>query len=90
MGLGFLGFILVAMIVLARSIKIIRENERVIVFRLGHFFGVQGPGVVLLIPFVDKIERVDLNASVPGWRGMSATELTEEVKTIALSRPALS
>ncbi|MTI87893.1 MAG: slipin family protein [Balneolaceae bacterium] len=40
--------------------KILREYERAVVFRLGKFNRVKGPGLIFLIPFIDRIERVDL------------------------------
>jgi regulator of protease activity HflC (stomatin/prohibitin superfamily) len=40
--------------------KIMREYERAVVFRLGKFQAVKGPGLIVLIPFIDKIERVDM------------------------------
>lgn len=43
-----------------QMVKILREYERAVVFRLGKFLKVKGPGIILLIPFIDKIERVDL------------------------------
>ncbi len=42
------------------TVKIAKEYERAVVFRLGRFIGIKGPGLFLLIPFVDKMERVDL------------------------------
>jgi regulator of protease activity HflC (stomatin/prohibitin superfamily) len=45
---------------LSSAIKIMREYERGIVFRLGRYVGVKGPGIVFLIPFVDKLVKVDL------------------------------
>lgn len=47
-------------ILLPQMLKILREYERAVVFRLGKFQKVKGPGLILLIPFIDKIERVDL------------------------------
>jgi len=49
-----------AVVLLPQMIKILREYERAVVFRLGKFLKVKGPGIILLIPFVDKIERVDM------------------------------
>lgn len=40
--------------------KILREYERAVVFRLGKFQSTKGPGLIFLIPFIDRIERVDL------------------------------
>ncbi|MDZ7772764.1 MAG: slipin family protein [Balneolaceae bacterium] len=47
-------------ILMPQMLKILREYERAVVFRLGKFLKVKGPGLILLIPFIDKIERVDL------------------------------
>ena len=47
-------------IVLASAIKILKEYERAVIFRLGRFIGVKGPGLIILIPFIDKMSRVSL------------------------------
>lgn len=47
-------------ILLPQMFKILREYERGVVFRLGKFQSTKGPGLIVLIPFIDKIERVDL------------------------------
>lgn len=53
--------LVVLFVVLAPQIfKILREYERAVVFRLGKFHGTKGPGLIVLVPFIDKIERVDL------------------------------
>ena len=49
-----------AVILLASAIRILREYERAVVFRLGRLIGVKGPGLVLLIPLIDRMVRVDL------------------------------
>jgi regulator of protease activity HflC (stomatin/prohibitin superfamily) len=51
---------LLAMTVAAASVRILREYERGVVFRLGRLLPQKGPGVVLLIPFVDRLVRVSL------------------------------
>jgi regulator of protease activity HflC (stomatin/prohibitin superfamily) len=58
--------ILVALIVviLALAISIMREYERAVVFTLGRFSGVKGPGLVLLVPFIQQLVRVDLRTRV--------------------------
>lgn len=50
--------------ILASAIKVVKEYERLIVFRLGRMIGIKGPGLVLLIPFIDKARRVDLREFV--------------------------
>jgi regulator of protease activity HflC (stomatin/prohibitin superfamily) len=49
-----------ALAVAGASIRILREYERAVVFRLGRLLGGKGPGIVLLIPFIDRMVRVDL------------------------------
>lgn len=46
--------------ILFSAIKVIREYERAVVFRLGRYIGTKGPGLIILIPFVDKMEKVTL------------------------------
>jgi regulator of protease activity HflC (stomatin/prohibitin superfamily) len=47
-------------IVLASSIKVLREYERAVIFRLGRIIGAKGPGIFVLIPIIDKMVRVSL------------------------------
>ena len=62
-GAALLALVLVIAVVVtiaASAIRILREYERAVVFRLGRLLGVKGPGLVLLIPGVDRMVRVDL------------------------------
>src|SRR5438046_8593170 len=52
--------IILAVIVLPQAIRILREYERGVIFRLGKLFGAKGPGVIFLIPIVDRMVRMDL------------------------------
>jgi regulator of protease activity HflC (stomatin/prohibitin superfamily) len=52
--------LLVAVIILSQSIKIVREYERVVIFRLGRFSGVKGPGIFFIIPIIDRAMKLDL------------------------------
>src|SRR5687768_8152915 len=56
--------VIAAMIVLFAAIKILNEYERGVVFTLGRFTGVKGPGLILLVPFVQLMQRVDLRVRV--------------------------
>src|SRR5258705_8337074 len=56
--------IALALIILFSAIKILREYERGIVFTLGRFTGVKGPGLILLIPFVQQMVKADLRVVV--------------------------
>ena len=56
-----LGAVVLAVLVLAAfSIRILREYERAVVFRLGRLLPVKGPGLVVLLPLIDRMVRVDL------------------------------
>lgn len=47
-------------LILLSSLKIIKEYERAVVFRLGRIIGAKGPGLIILIPFIDKMMKVSL------------------------------
>jgi regulator of protease activity HflC (stomatin/prohibitin superfamily) len=47
-------------IILASAIKVVREYDRAVVFRLGRLIGFKGPGLIILIPFIDRMIRVSL------------------------------
>jgi len=57
---GLFLFLLFVAIILSMAIKIVREYQRLVVFRLGRSIGEKGPGVVFLIPFIDRPVLVDL------------------------------
>jgi len=59
-----LPIVILALIIFFSAIKILREYERGVVFTLGRFTGVKGPGLILLIPFVQIMQRVDLRTRV--------------------------
>jgi len=52
------------LVLLASAIRILREYERGVVFTLGRFWGVKGPGLIILIPVVQQMVRVDLRTRV--------------------------
>jgi len=52
--------LVVAVVAVGASIRILREYERAVVFRVGRLLGQKGPGLVLLIPGIDRMVRVDL------------------------------
>src|SRR6202453_5091925 len=56
--------LLVVFILIGASVRILREYERAVVFTLGRFQRVKGPGLVLLIPFFQEMVRVDLRIQV--------------------------
>jgi len=56
--------IVIVLLLLTAAIKILREYQRAVVFTLGRFTGVKGPGLILLIPMVQQMVRMDLRTLV--------------------------
>ena len=59
-----IGFVILVVVLLVSAIKILREYERGVVFFLGRFHSVMGPGLVIVIPGVQQMVRVDLRIRV--------------------------
>ncbi len=61
----FLGIVVVVFVgLLFASFRVLREYERGVVFMLGRFYGVKGPGLIIIIPIIQQMERVDLRTIV--------------------------
>ena len=76
-------------IVLAASIRIVNEYERGVVFRLGRYVGVRGPGLILLIPFIERMVRVDLRVvtmDVPAQECITVDTVTVKVDAVVYFR----
>jgi regulator of protease activity HflC (stomatin/prohibitin superfamily) len=56
--------LILALIMIQASVRILREYERAVVFTLGRFQAVMGPGLMFMVPFVQKMVRVDLRIQV--------------------------
>ncbi|HLE11750.1 MAG: hypothetical protein A2504_15370 [Bdellovibrionales bacterium RIFOXYD12_FULL_39_22] len=57
---AYILFLVILFILLFNTVKIITEYERAVVFRLGRFVGLRGPGLIILIPGVEVMRRIDL------------------------------
>ncbi|KGE02492.1 slipin family protein [Rhizobium sp. YS-1r] len=60
----YLVIVVLLLLLIGSAIKILREYQRGVVFTLGRFTGVKGPGLILLIPYVQQMVRVDLRTLV--------------------------
>ncbi|APO78083.1 stomatin-like protein (plasmid) [Rhizobium etli 8C-3] len=86
---SYLVVILVLLLVIASAIKILREYERGVVFTLGRFTGVKGPGLILLVPYVQQMIRVDLRTrvlDVPGQDVISHDNVSVRVSAVIYFR----
>jgi regulator of protease activity HflC (stomatin/prohibitin superfamily) len=89
--LGSLGFFVAFLfiIVLVNSIRIVREYERLVVFRLGRVLGEKGPGLVLLIPIIDRAVKVGLRTvtmDVPPQDIITKDNVTVKVNAVIYFR----
>ncbi|MFQ5460271.1 MAG: SPFH domain-containing protein, partial [Anaerolineae bacterium] len=87
--LAWLPVILVAAGVVASAIRILTEYERAVVFRLGRLIGAKGPGLVILIPFIDRMRKVDLRVvtlDVPTQEAITHDNVTIRVNAVVYYR----
>ncbi len=61
---AWIGIAIIPMLILIYSFRILREYERGVIFLLGRFWKVKGPGLIIVIPIIQTIERVDLRTRV--------------------------
>src|SRR5512139_1281886 len=57
---GFIFLVIFLIILAASSIKVVSESQRLVIYRLGRFFGLRGPGLVSIIPGVDKCTKIGI------------------------------
>ena len=76
-------------IILPAAIKILREYERGVVFRFGRLIGAKGPGLFVIIPFVDRMVKVDLRVitmDVPHQEVITRDNVTVRVNAVVYFR----
>jgi regulator of protease activity HflC (stomatin/prohibitin superfamily) len=87
----FLYFVIavVVIILLSAALRIVQEYERGGVFRLGRFVGLRGPGLVFLIPFIERLQKVDLRVitmDVPQQECITVDNVTVKVDAVIYFR----
>jgi regulator of protease activity HflC (stomatin/prohibitin superfamily) len=81
--------IVLALIILAASVKIVQEYERGVIFRLGRVIGAKGPGLFLIVPIIDRMVKVDLRTvtlDVPSQEAITADNVTVKVNAVVYFR----
>jgi len=81
--------LVLGLIFLFAAVKVAREYERGVVFRLGRLIGIKGPGLFILIPFIDKAVKVDLRTvtlNVPPQEVITRDNVTVKVNAVAYFR----
>jgi regulator of protease activity HflC (stomatin/prohibitin superfamily) len=81
--------VLVVLVIISMAIKIVAEYERGVIFRLGRLVGARGPGLFLIIPFVDRMVKVDLRVvtmDVPSQEVITKDNVTVRVNAVVYFR----
>jgi regulator of protease activity HflC (stomatin/prohibitin superfamily) len=82
-------FVFFLVIVLASAVRVLREYERGVIFRLGRLIDQKGPGLILLIPIIDKMVRVDLRTvtlSIPPQEVITRDNVPASVNAVCYFR----
>jgi len=85
MSLGLIVFIVFILFILLNTIKILREYERGVVFRLGRYVGTRGPGLIILIPMFEKMVKVTLRTialDVPAQEVITKDNVSVKVNAV--------
>ena len=86
-GIGII--VLVLLVILPMAVKIVTEYERGVIFRLGRLIGARGPGLFFIIPFVDRMVKVDLRVitmDVPPQDVITKDNVTVKVNAVVYFR----
>ena len=88
-GAGLLTIIIIAIFILGNAVRILREYERGVIFRLGRLMGARGPGLIFLIPIVDRMVRVSLRVvtmDVPAQDVITRDNVSVKVNAVVYFR----
>lgn len=81
--------LIVLIVLLLASIKVVKEYERMVIFRLGRLIGAKGPGLFFIIPIVDRFVKVDLRTvtlDVPSQEAITRDNITVKVNAVVYFR----
>ena len=84
-----IGAIIIVLIILAHSVKITAEYERGVIFCLGRFVGIRGPGLFFIIPIIERMNRIDLRVitlDVPSQEVVSKDNIPIKVDAVLYFR----
>ena len=70
---------LLAMVFVARSAHTVAPEQRGVVLRFGRHQAYAEPGLHFIVPFIDRMHRVQLEDEVPGWRALDEAQLRDAV-----------
>jgi regulator of protease activity HflC (stomatin/prohibitin superfamily) len=86
---GYLFLLIILLWILSTAIKVVREYERGVIFRLGRFIGVKGPGLFLIVPIADRFNKIDLRIlafDIPKQRVITKDNVSVDVDAAVYHR----
>jgi regulator of protease activity HflC (stomatin/prohibitin superfamily) len=88
--IGILLVVIIFLIILSiKTFNIVKEYQRLVIFRVGRFFEIKGPGLILTIPFIDKMFKLDLRTQVidvPKQRLVTKDNVSVDVNAVVYFR----
>ncbi len=91
--IGFSSIIVVLILlfitILSAAVKVVQEYERGVIFRLGRLVGAKGPGLFFIVPFIDRMVKVDLRVvtmDIPSQEAITKDNVTVKVNAVVLLR----
>ncbi|MGB9662675.1 MAG: slipin family protein [Moorellaceae bacterium] len=87
--ISLIALVIIAISLVSASIRVVQEYERGVIFRLGRYVGVRGPGLFFLIPFIERMQKVDLRVvtmDVPTQEAITKDNVTVKVNAVVYFR----
>src|SRR5918992_4591320 len=91
--IGLLPVLAVAVAIIAgligAAVKVVQEYERGVIFRLGRLVGAKGPGLFFIIPFIDRMVKIDLRVvtlDIPSQEAITRDNVTVRVNAVCYFR----
>ncbi len=84
MGSSIVACVLLVLVALS-GVRIAPDGARLVVVRLGQPLRIDGPGIRFILPFLDRIHRVDLDSTLPEWRSLAEAEIEQRLLHLARS-----
>src|SRR5579884_139944 len=82
-------FVVIALVIITATIKVVQEYERGVVFRLGRLAGARGPGLIILVPYIERMIKVDLRTltmEIPAQEVITRDNVTIRLNAVAYFR----
>lgn len=85
----WIGLLIIILMLVSASVRVVQEYERGVIFRLGRYVGVRGPGLFFLIPIIERMQKVDLRTitmDVPAQEAITRDNVTVTVNAVVYFR----